>query len=351
MFDFNQMQKTAGQKKKKIPLVNSNRRLDGFLGYDVRGTLMNTNIKDYVLIEDVMGEGGFGKVYKCMLKVKLTAPNGEIIPIGTKIAMKEQKVQFDDDKNYNPHDSQPTEDFSQLVMEIQALRKTMSDACPNVVKIFDVLYDSKKETLYYLMELLEGFELSDYVFDNPSFQALHNAIKDEAGGYNEIISEDELITVYIKPIIQAIRCLHKNGIAHRDLKMENIMRSNDGRITIIDLGLACVENCDSYEETESKMGTSISMAPEVFSNRVRDWFAADTWSVGCIVYEMVTGTILPIQEVLSGLEKKKKEQVILAQNLVYQGQADLTGFPDEYPRLKRLLGGWLTYDPEKRTNL
>jgi serum/glucocorticoid-regulated kinase 2 len=85
----------------------------------------------------------------------------------------------------------------------------------------------------------------------------------------------------------AIGYLHSKGIAHRDLKLENILVDNQGYIKIIDYGLAKMLKEDEAE-TYSFCGTAEYLAPEMVNNSGHDK-SVDWWALGVLIYEMLIG--------------------------------------------------------------
>ncbi|XP_076947667.1 serine/threonine-protein kinase AtPK2/AtPK19-like [Bidens hawaiensis] len=100
-----------------------------------------------------------------------------------------------------------------------------------------------------------------------------------------IFSEDQA-RVYTAEIVSAVSHLHERGIVHRDLKPENILMDADGHVMLTDFGLA--KEIDESSRSNSMCGTTEYMAPEILlakgHNKNADW-----WSVGILLYEMLTG--------------------------------------------------------------
>ncbi|KAG2647578.1 serine/threonine-protein kinase AtPK2/AtPK19-like [Panicum virgatum] len=104
--------------------------------------------------------------------------------------------------------------------------------------------------------------------------------------YKQGLFREELARIYTAEIVSAVAHLHANGIMHRDLKPENILLDADGHAMLTDFGLA-KEFCENTR-SNSMCGTLEYMAPEIILGRGHDK-AADWWSVGILLFEMLTG--------------------------------------------------------------
>ncbi|KAI3726927.1 hypothetical protein L1987_66734 [Smallanthus sonchifolius] len=100
-----------------------------------------------------------------------------------------------------------------------------------------------------------------------------------------IFSEDQA-RVYTTEIVSAVSHLHERGIVHRDLKPENILMDADGHVLLTDFGLA--KEIDESSRSNSLCGTTEYMAPEILLSKGHNK-NADWWSVGILLYEMLTG--------------------------------------------------------------
>lgn len=121
----------------------------------------------------------------------------------------------------------------------------------------------------------------------------------------EVMFTQDDVRFYMAELVMALDHLHKCGIIYRDLKPENILLDDMGHICLTDFGL-CKESIED-EKAYSFCGTVEYMAPEVV-NRRGHTSAADWWSLGVLMYEMLTGN-LPFQ---GGSRRDTMEQILRA---------------------------------------
>ena len=122
---------------------------------------------------------------------------------------------------------------------------------PNIVRIHDVIVDREKGFLAIVMDLIEG-------------RALENIIPKEGIGLEEAMP-------IIEQLCGAIDYLHEQGIVHRDLKPANIIISPEGKVTIVDMGIAKDSSQADLSQTSTgvAMGTPLYMAPEQLNAKMR----------------------------------------------------------------------------------
>src|SRR5437879_9272797 len=131
---------------------------------------------------------------------------------------------------------------------------------------------------YVVMELIEGCALSDLI--PPAGLPM------------------ETVTRYGAQIADALSHAHDRGIVHRDLKGSNVMVTPEGRVTVLDFGLATrLESAEiseltlSYDSLESKLvGTLPYIAPEVLRGQKGDHLS-DLWALGVLLYEAAAGRL------------------------------------------------------------
>jgi serine/threonine-protein kinase len=140
---------------------------------------------------------------------------------------------------------------------------------PKVMHVFD---DEKRSRIYMVMEWCEG--------------RLLRQILDEGR-----ISQERAIRI-AGSVLEALEYIHANGVAHRDLKPENIMVDDEGNLKLIDFGIAgdTAARRLTYANFTATLGTPNYISPEQVKGKRGDG-RSDLYSVGVILYEMLTGKL------------------------------------------------------------
>ena len=139
---------------------------------------------------------------------------------------------------------------------------------PGIVGLIDILKD--KLNYYVIMEFCPNGELFQYIVD-------HGRLK-----------EDEA-RPKIRQILETLAYIHKMGVTHRDLKPENILIDQFGQVKISDFGLSRFYDKNGLASTPC--GSPCYASPECISGKPYDAQTTDVWSVGVILYAMVTGQL------------------------------------------------------------
>ncbi|MFN8460067.1 MAG: serine/threonine-protein kinase, partial [Anaerolineae bacterium] len=159
------------------------------------------------------------------------------------------------------------ERFEGEAMAVASLRH------PNIVQVFD--FDREDELYYMVMEFVDG----------PTLEAELKARQER----QELYPLAETVTLF-KALADAIDYAHSRGVIHRDLKPGNIMFTPRRRVVLTDFGIARVAHGPRYTTTNAVIGTPAYMSPEQAQGERVD-SRTDIYSLGVILYELVTGRI------------------------------------------------------------
>ena len=141
---------------------------------------------------------------------------------------------------------------------------------PNIVKIFDV--SVKGEYKYIVMEYIDGITLKAYM---------------QRKG---MLSVKETIAYSIQ-ILRALEHAHLGGVVHRDIKPQNIMLLRSGQIKVTDFGIAKLPDAKTLTATDKAIGTVYYISPEQAAGEKGIDRRTDLYSVGVLMYEMITGKL------------------------------------------------------------
>lgn len=263
--------------------------------------------KDFIIKNETIGQGAFATVKKAIER-------STGISYAVKIINRRKALSTSNDNLLG------------VERELKILRKLDH---PNIVKL--KTYYEDIENYYLVMELVPGGDLMDFV-------AANGAIGEEA---------TQIIT---KQVLEGIAYVHKLGISHRDLKPDNILIMQDDPILvkITDFGLAKISDNSSVMKTFC--GTLAYVAPEVISGKYdsqmtskaeRNHYSSlvDIWSLGCLVYVLLTSHLpfngktqnLMFQKIKSG---EYHEEPLKTYNITPIGREFLSGCLQVNPKLR-----------------
>lgn len=209
-------------------------------------SLRGITFKSFNILE-LLGQGGFGKVFKVTLK---SDPNPSASPMAMKVLNKAFLVK----RNH----------LKYAVTEANILKQANH---PFVLKMHYSF--QTPQNLYMILDLCTGGDL-----------AYHLSVK-------EIFEEAEA-RFFIAEVILAIEYIHSLNVIYRDLKPENILVSQDGHIKLADFGLAKEGITESNKIAKSFCGSPAYLPPEMLSSSGVGK-PADIYQIGAVLYEMLAG--------------------------------------------------------------
>lgn len=206
-------------------------------------TTIPSSLTDFEILH-ILGKGSFGTVFKGKHKGSNVIYAVKQIPLAL---IKEKEK----DNSLN---------------EIRILASLSS---PYIIAYQDSFFDEYSNTLNIIMEYA----------DNGDLEQLISRKRSQKGYLSEVQAMQ-----YILPVVKGLRTLHENHILHRDLKLANIFLFKNGEVKIGDMNVSKVFKND-LKSTQT--GTPYYACPEVWNNSCYD-YKADIWSLGCLIYELLT---------------------------------------------------------------
>jgi serine/threonine protein kinase len=201
---------------------------------------------DQFQLTEVIARSGMASIFKAI-----------DVNSGQTVAIKIPYIQFESDVIF----------FGRFMREEEVLRRLHH---PNIIR---VVTPEHKSRVYIAMEFIDGGSLRE-IMQREQPMAPDRAVRIAA------------------QICEAIGYMHQQGIVHRDLKPENILVTRDGMVKIMDFGIALDEQARrlTWSGLSSTIGTPDYMAPEQVDGRRGD-ARTDIYSLGVILYEMLTGNL------------------------------------------------------------
>ena len=191
-----------------------------------------------------LGEGGMGVVYKA-----------EDTKLQRSVALKFLR-------------SDALEDEEHKARFLREARAAAALNHPNICVIHEI--DDASDAPFIAMELVEGETVKQKIKARP-------------------LPLEEAVDIAAQTA-RGLQAAHEKGIVHRDIKSSNLMVTPQGQVKIMDFGLARLAARSQLTKTETILGTPAYMSPEQAQKRAADR-RTDVWSLGVVIYEMVTGSL------------------------------------------------------------
>ena len=206
-----------------------------------RGQLINDR---YEIIRSI-GEGGMANVYLAQDTI-----------LDRKVAVKILRGDLAEDEKF-------VRRFQREAISASSLND------PNIVEVYDVGEDDGK--YFIVMEYVQGLTLKQLIKKRGS------------------LTLPEVVDIMLQ-LTSAVAHAHESYIIHRDIKPQNVIILEDGRVKIMDFGIAVALNAGEFTQTNSVMGTVYYIPPEQ-ANGGAATIKSDIYSLGILMYELVTGHV------------------------------------------------------------
>ena len=286
--------------------------------------MIQTPLSGRYELEEIVGTGGMSVVYRAW-----------DLKNDREVAVKVLRPEFDTDENF----------IRQFNREARAAAQMSHQ---NLVTMFDVGQDG--DVRYLVMEYVRGITLKEYIR--------------QSGALNP----GKAVQITLK-ILAALEHAHERGIVHRDIKPQNILVASDGQVKVADFGIARVVGSASNNSADANpFGTVQYFSPEQANGNAAN-AQSDLYSVGVVLYEMLTGKVpfdgetavaialkhiseapKPPSEINSAVSKALDEVVLKALEKDgaqrYQTAADMAA--DLKRALKTPAGGFVTRPGEEK---
>ncbi|NWH70699.1 NUAK2 kinase, partial [Piaya cayana] len=201
------------------------------------------NLKHRYEFLETLGKGTYGKVKKARER------SGRLVAIKS---IRKDKIKDE-------------QDLVHIRREIEIMSSLNH---PHIIAVHEVFENSSK--IVIVMEYASKGDLYDYISER------------------QRLTEQEA-RHFFRQVVSAIYYCHKNGIVHRDLKLENILLDANGNIKIADFGLSNVYQHDKLLQTYC--GSPLYASPEIINGRPYKGPEVDSWSLGVLLYILVHGTM------------------------------------------------------------
>lgn len=237
-----------------------------------------TVLKGHFIVGTAIGVGGFGITYKCYdATLGVIVAIKEFFPVGlVNRSPGEMKVGLLSGEKEKQYKNQ----IKRFLMEAQSIAQF--GKANDIVNVFD--YFEENNTAYIVMEYIDGVLLKDYL--------------EKQGA----LSPDIAMTI-IEPVVEALKKIHASGIIHRDISPDNIFIAGEDSVKVFDFGAAILNDESGVKEGEKVIKVGYS-APEQYRDSAGQGYFTDIYSIGAILYQMITG-----QKPIESTEREYKDEL------------------------------------------
>jgi serine/threonine protein kinase len=204
-----------------------------------------TVLLDRYEVGRLLGAGGMAEVFE-----------GRDRLLARRVAIKVLQAQFVRDPSF-------------LIRFKREAQAAASLSHPNIVGVYDT--GTEDGTHFIVMEYVDG-------------RTLKEVIRAEGPLYPERAAE------ICADVCSALAAAHARGLIHRDIKPGNVMLTPEGKVKVMDFGIARATTSETITQTAAVVGTAQYISPEQAQGQTVD-YRSDLYSLGCCLYEMLTGTV------------------------------------------------------------
>lgn len=257
------------------------------------------------LLQELIGKGSFGRVYKAT-------------DLNTKALVAVKIIDIEGSDTLNP---KLADTYSEFMKEINALKLLSESGAKNINHVLDVL--PVGESMWMVTEYCAGGSVATLM--KPT----------APGGLQE-----KWIIPILREVAEAMFWVHKQGIIHRDIKCANVLVTEPGGVQLCDFGVAGIIET-KFDKRSTFIGTPHWMAPELFDPSASYGTEVDIWAFGSMVFEIASG--LP-PNVMAGIDITQLGNYLKTHTPRLEG--------DRYSaQIRNLVSFCLEEDPAKRPTI
>ena len=288
----------------------------------------NKIVNEFYFLETI-GRGAYSKVKKC---INLNTREEFAVKILNKRLLRKKKKSYGKTKEGTLKINYMIED---AINEIN-IYKSFPEVNDNVIRLYQILNDTKKDKTYLIMELAQKGPLVTLNEKNGVFCINKN--------YKDDIYDEKLMKKWILDIAKGLKFLHENNVVHRDIKSDNILIDKNGKCKIADFGCSIKlksNQADLFSKTEGNM---YFFPPEFVDGKSKKQFGykpVDIWAFGVSMYTCIFKSLPFLPE--------NRENVVELFREIRESKFDYNKNGVKISKdMEILLGHILDKDPNKR---
>ncbi len=288
----------------------------------------NKIVNEFYFLETI-GRGAYSKVKKC---INLNTREEFAVKILNKRLLRKKKKSYGKTKEGTLKINYMIED---AINEIN-IYKSFPEPNDNIIRLYQILNDNKKDKTYLIMELAQKGPLVTLNEKTGIFCINSN--------YRNDIYDEKLMKKWILDIAKGLKFLHENNIVHRDIKSDNILIDKNGNIKIADFGCSIKlknNQPDLFSKTEGNM---YFFPPEFVDGKSKKQFGykpVDIWAFGVSMYTCIFKSLPFLPE--------NRENIVELFKEIREAKFDYNKNGIKISKeMEKLLGFILEKDPNKR---